>query len=573
MKCVLLSNVNIESIARQMARHEVHIAQGYGVWTQELVDPASGTFSFGPSSVFLIIDGAELLRGERELGPMLAELDEHLAWIERAADLSPAVKFFVSTIDVPARTLRPLKEGHIERRLEQHWQEAIARANGNHTNIYIFDLKELVEQAGRSFLYSNKRWYLGGLRFSIAGEKLIARELERILDAQLVTRKKCLLLDLDNTLWGGVIGEDGIGGIHLSETGEGARYRDFQLGIRNLGQMGVILGIVSKNNEADAFEVLENHEHMVLKKGDFAAMKINWSAKTQNIAEVAQDLDIGLDSIVFIDDNPVEREAVRTALPEVTVPEFPADTCELTSFFGQVYKEYFFTLDSTEEDHKRTEAYLANAERAAERAAAPSIEEYLAGLRTKIFLTRARDEDLSRAAQLTQKTNQFNLTTRRYTEQELRALQTTHGTEIFIASVTDKYGDNGKVFVGIVRRQAPDTAVLDTFLMSCRVLGRFIEDQILDHLVRELRSDGLSKLRVQFVSTAKNAPARAFIERLQGGSLLSDDQSGARTWEFDLSQASPVTKAANAELLTKPPSPRLCHDLRTEKNHLVGFAV
>jgi FkbH-like protein len=552
MKCALLSNVNVESIARQMQRHEAHIAQGYGVWTQELADPASGTFSFGPSSVFLVIDGAELLRGQRGLESTLAELDEHLAWIERAAEGSPGIKFFVSTIDVPARALRPLKEEHVERRVEQHWHGAIARAVASHANIYIFDLKELVEQVGRSALYSNKRWYLGGLRFSSAGEKLIAAELERILDAQLVARKKCLLLDLDNTLWGGVIGEDGVKGIQLSETGEGARYRDFQLRIRELSQMGVILGIVSKNNEADAFEAFESHDHMVLRKGDFAAMKINWSPKAQNIADLAQDLDIGMDSIVFIDDNPVEREAVRTALPEVTVPEFPADTCELSSFFERVYKNCFFTLESTAEDRKRTASYLANAKRAAERTAAPSIEEFLAGLGTKIFFTRAGDADLPRAAQLTQKTNQFNLTTRRYTEQELRALQTTPGAGVFIASVADKYGDNGKVLVSIVRRETRDTAKLDTFLMSCRVMGRFIEDQILDHLVKELRADGLSRLRVQFIPTMKNAPARTFVERLEGGRLVSDDESGAQTWEFDIAKASPVTKTAHAELLTQP---------------------
>jgi FkbH-like protein len=551
MKCALLSNINVESIARRIERHEVHIAQGYGVWTQELVDPTSGTFGFGPSSVFLIIDGAELLRGERGLGPVLADVGEHLAWIERAAKRSPRIKFFISTVDVPARTLRPLKEEHAERCLEEHWNTGIARVSASHANIYVFDLKEMVAQMGRSLLYSNKRWYLGGLRFSTAGENLIAQELERILDAQRVARKKCLLFDLDNTLWGGVIGEDGVEGIQLSETGEGARFRDFQLGIRELGRMGIILGIVSKNNEADALEVFERHEHMVLRKSDFALMKINWSTKAQNIAELAQDLDIGMDSIVFIDDNPVEREAIRTALPEVTVPEFPVDTCELTPFLERVYNEYFFTLESTEEDRIRTEAYLANAKRAAERSAAPSIEEFLSGLRTKIFLTRARDEDFGRAAQLTQKTNQFNLTTRRYTEQELRTLQTTPGAAVFIASVVDKYGDNGKVLMSILRRVAPGTAELDTYLMSCRVLGRFIEDQILDHLVKDLRAGGFSRLRVRFIPTRKNAPARAFIERLQGGRLVSDDEPGAQTWEFDISKASPVTKSAYAELLTK----------------------
>jgi predicted enzyme involved in methoxymalonyl-ACP biosynthesis len=241
MKCALLSNINVGSIARQMERHEVHIAQGYGVWTQELADPTSGTFSFGPSSIFLVIDGAELLRGQWGLEPMLAEFDEHLTWIEQAAERSPEIKFFISTIDVPAHALRPLKEEQVERRLEQHWHAGIARASARHANIYIFDVKALVEQVGRSLLYSNKRWYLGGLRFSTPGEKLIARELDRILDAQFVARKKCLLLDLDNTLWGGVIGEDGLNGIQLSETGEGARYRDFQLRIRELSEMGVYL--------------------------------------------------------------------------------------------------------------------------------------------------------------------------------------------------------------------------------------------------------------------------------------------------------------------------------------------
>jgi FkbH-like protein len=551
MKCALLSNVNVESLGRRIERHQVHVAQGYGAWTQELANPASGTWSFGPSAVFLIVDGSELLRGQQGLDPALAEMEGQLAWIERAAERSPGIKFFISTVDVPAQFPRALKHGHLERRLEQHWLAGISRASANRANVYVLDLKALVEDVGRARFYSNKRWYLGGLRFSVLGEKLVAEELERILDAQVVARKKCLLLDLDNTLWGGVIGEEGLGGIQLSESGEGARYKDFQRGIRKLGEMGVILGIVSKNNEGDVFEVFESHEHMVLKKEHFASLKINWSPKSQSIAEVAQDLDIGIDSLVFIDDSPVEREAVRTALPEVSVPEFPADTCELSAFLEQVYKDYFFTLESTEEDRKRTEIYLANARRTSERSAAASIDEFLAALRTKISLGRLRDADVPRAAQLTQKTNQFNLTTRRYTEQQLQAFRTTPGMAVSIASVADKYGDNGKVFLGIVRKLSADTAELDTFLISCRVMGRFIEDQILDHLVRELQADGVSKLRVHLFPTKKNAPARGFIERLAGGHLLAEDESGAMTWEFDIAQTSPVTKTAYAELLTR----------------------
>jgi FkbH-like protein len=549
MNCALLSNVNIESVSRRVESHHVYVPRGYGTWTQELADPSSGTWSFGPSAIFLVMDGAELLRGE---GPdtALAEFDGHLAWIERASERAPGVKFFVSTVDIPAQAPHTLKDGHIERRLEQHWQAGVSRLIADRANVYVLDLKGLVENVGRAQFYSNKRWYLGGLRFSVIGEKLIAKELGRILDAQTVARKKCLLLDLDNTLWGGIIGEDGLNGIQLSETGEGARYKDFQRRIRRLGEMGVILGIVSKNNEEDVFEVFESHEHMILKRGDFATLKIDWSPKPQSIASVAQDLDLGLDSLVFIDDNPVEREAVRTALPEVTVPEFPADTCELPGFLEQVYKDCFFTLESTEEDRARTATYLANARRAAERSATASIDEFLAALRTKISLGKMREDDIPRAVQLTQKTNQFNLTTRRYTEQELRAFQTTPGTAVFIASVADKFGDNGKEFLGIVRKLSAETAELDSFLMSCRVMGRFIEDQLLGYLVEELRGDGVSKLRVPFIPSKKNTPARAFVDRLNGGRLVSNDASGAMTWEFDITRTSPITHASYAELLT-----------------------
>ncbi len=551
MRCALLSNVNVESIARRIARHEVYVAQGYGAWTQELANPASGTWASSPSCVLLLVDGAELLRGQEDLGQMLAEIDGQLAWVESAAERLPQVKFFVSTVDVPPRSLRPLKHAHVERRVEQHWHTRVCEMAQNRRNVYVFDLKSVVEQAGRAYFYSSKRWYLGGLRFSIPGEKLIANELERILDAQVVARKKCLLLDLDNTLWGGIIGEDGLSGIELSDAGAGGRYKDFQRRIRDLAGMGVILGIVSKNNEADALEVFEKHEHMVLRRQDFAATRINWSPKAQGIAELAQDLDIGIDSMVFVDDNPVEREAIRAALPEVTVPEFPADTSELSAFAEQLYADLFFVLEATEEDKRRTESYLANARRAAERSSATSLEDFLSGLRTKVSLHRAREEDIARAAQLTQKTNQFNLTTRRYTEQEVRALAAAPGSAVYVGSVADKYGDNGKVFVAIIRRPSGDTAELDTFLMSCRVMGRFIEDQIFDEIVRQLRAEGVSKLRVQFIPTKKNAPARAFVDRLRGGRALAGAEPEASTWEFDIARASPVTKPAYAELLTR----------------------
>jgi FkbH-like protein len=554
MKCALLSNSNIESLSRRVdTRHEMFIAEGYGSWIQELANPTSAMWRFGPAAVVLLLDGTELLHGYEgaKEDALFAAVDEQITWIERAAELAPAVKFFVSNIDVPPLSVRSMKQVSIERRLEAYWYDRLVALGARVPNMYVMDVKGLIEGRGREQFYSKKRWYLGGMKYSVVAEKTLAKEITRTLNAIAGTgRKKCLLVDLDNTLWGGVIGEDGLEGIQLSQTGEGARYRDFQRRIRQLEDLGVILAIVSKNNYTDVQEVFDNHADMVLKKDDFASLKINWSTKPQNIAEVAQDLDIGSDSFVFIDDNPVDREAVRSAMPEVTVPDFPADTTLLPAFLDQIYQDYFFALESTEEDRKRTETYLQNAKRAAERHAAWSVEEFLAALKTKITVRKVMDEDLPRAAQLTQKTNQFNLTTRRYTEQDLQGFRRSADSAVYIASVSDKFGDNGKTFLAILKKATPDTAEVDTFLMSCRVMGRFIEDQILDHLVRELRQQNVAKLRLHFFPTKKNTPARAMLDRLKG-KIVSQEENGNTTWEYDLTQGSPVTQPGYAELMPR----------------------
>lgn len=554
MRCALLSNVNVESIARRMkGRHDLHLAEGFGAWVQELADPESALFRFDPAAIVLLLDGAELLRSHAHGPPdaMKGELDQQLAWIERAASRTPGRCFFVATLDVPVGVIRGLKQAAWERELEHHWSRRLAELASKHSRVYLVDVKSIVEDLGRQQFYSPKRWYLGGLKYSLAGEKAIAAELGRILDAQTAARKKCLVLDLDNTLWGGVIGEEGLAGLALAEVGEGARYRDFQRRVKQLEQLGVILGVVSKNNEADALEVFEKHPHMVLAKDDFAILKINWTTKPQNLKDVAAELGIGLDSLVFIDDSAAERDAVRAALPEVCVPEFPADTCQLPAFADQIYRDHFFAIESTPEDQQRTETYRQNARRDAEHDSTASLDDFLAALRTKITIWKLKDEDLARAAQLTQKTNQLNLTTRRYTEQDLQSFAASPESTIWVASVADKHGDNGKVFLAIVRRTAPATAELDTFLMSCRAMGRFIEDQILDHLARDLAAQGTTTLLLRCVPTPKNLPARSMIERLTC-SVVSKDEHGNTTWACDLTKGSPVTRPAYAELLALP---------------------
>jgi FkbH-like protein len=553
MKSALLSNCNVESLSRRIdASHDVFIADGYGAWIPELINPKSAMWRFEPAAVIILLDGAELLWQQEGTSDeaLVVLLNEQIGYVERSAELNPAVKFFVSNIDVPSLSIRVMKQTSVERRAEALWWDRLAALVARAPNVYPLDVKGLIEDLGRGGFYSKKRWYLGGMKYSLSGEKTLAREITRTLEAVVgARRKKCLVVDLDNTLWGGVIGEDGPQGVQLSETGEGARYKDFQRRIRQLKDLGVILAIVSKNNYGDVEEMFNTHGHMVLKKDDFASLKINWISKPENIAEVAQDLDIGTDSFVFIDDNPAERELVRSAMPEVSVPDFPPDSSLLPDFIEQVYRDHFFALDLTEEDSQRTETYLQNARRAAERNAAVGVKEYLAALKTKITIWRVSDDDLPRAAQLTQKTNQFNFTTKRYTEQDLQDFRNAANSSVYIGSVADKFGENGKTLLAIVKETSSDTAEIDTFLMSCRVMGRFIEDKVFDFLANELRRKGVKKLRLPYLPTKKNMPAKAMLDRLEGKVVLYD--SGGITREYDLTQGSPVKHHGYAELISR----------------------
>jgi FkbH-like protein len=342
-------------------------------------------------------------------------------------------------------------------------------------------------------------------------EKVLEQYINRCVDSVKGKRKKCMVLDLDNTLWGGVVGEVGMEGIELSDYKEGARYKDFQKKLKEIKDLGIILAVVSKNNFDDAIKVIREHKHMVLKEEDFVALKINWDLKSQNIRDLSEELNIGLDSIVFIDDNPVERESVKRELPEVTVPGFPQDTSELLNFAVELYHNYFYTLDITDEDTVKTEIYRQNMKRRDAQKSSASYEDFLKSLETKIEIRRISAENVQRAAQLTQKTNQFNLTTKRYSEQELLALIDEEGFEGFVAYVSDRFGDNGMVSVVITKRKTDTEIELDTFLLSCRVMGRFIEEQIIGFIEDLYKKSGYKRLVTYYKPTEKNAPVKDFF--------------------------------------------------------------
>ncbi|TAN00555.1 MAG: HAD-IIIC family phosphatase [Chitinophagaceae bacterium] len=331
------------------------------------------------------------------------------------------------------------------------------------------------------------------------------------LNAIELKRKKCLVLDCDNTLWGGVVGEDGPHGIQLGEDYPGLCFKRFQELIVILASRGVILALCSKNNEQDVFEVWEMNRNNLLNREHISVYRLNWEDKASNIKAISEELNIGLDSMVFIDDNPVERDWVKAKLPEVIVPDFPARPYNLIPFFWKVYNEYFVVEKFSEEDKRKTSQYKENFARNEARKSFNGMEEYLCSLDMSIDIFNASDSNIARIAQMTQKTNQFNLTTKRYTEEQLTVM-INNGAKVFCAGVKDKFGDNGITIAGIIQSKDSE-ANIDSYLLSCRILGRGVENVTLQYLLNRLFLHGIRKVTASYIPTKKNSMASSFYDK------------------------------------------------------------
>jgi FkbH-like protein len=326
-------------------------------------------------------------------------------------------------------------------------------------------------------------------------------------------RKKCLILDLDNTIWGGVIGEDGINGIKLGGGYPGNAFKTFQKDIFSASQNGVMLAICSKNNYNDVLELIENHPEEILKLNNFLAIRINWEEKSKNIISIAEELNIGTNSMVFIDDNPVERELIKSILPEVAVPDFPKSPYELKKYFRFIYEAYFQIYALTEEDKNKSFQYKSNVQRELLKKKVNSVEDYLKSLETQIIIYKANDFNIVRISQMSQKTNQFNLTNFRYTEGDIREFINS-GYLILCAAVQDKFGDNGITAVSIIKiDKLNKTAYIDSFLLSCRILGRKIENCFLSYILNTLYDNGIKKVEARYLKTLKNTQVEDFYDK------------------------------------------------------------
>ncbi len=359
--------------------------------------------------------------------------------------------------------------------------------------------------------------------------------------------KKCLVLDLDNTLWGGVLGEDGVDGITLGGDYPGKAYSWWQQALLHLSHNGVILAICSKNNESDVDEAWNNNPAMVLKREHFSAMRINWNDKASNIKELADELNIGLDSMVFIDDNPAERELVKQLLPQVEVPDFPDKPYQLIPFFKSLVERYFRIYQVTDEDRAKTQQYRANALRRAEQSHFADLDAYLYSLEICLDITEADEHRVPRIAQMTQKTNQFNLTTRRYTATDVQQ-HIDDGWRVFCVNVSDRFGDSGITGVVFVEPIDDVTVNIDSLLLSCRILGKGIEDAFVKTVLNLLRLDGIRKVTAAYLPTAKNGQTAQFYDRL-GMECVAVDDDGSKHYVLELNQVYEIKNCYNIRVL------------------------
>lgn len=508
MKIALLSSYTADLLPREIDKHlktggivpQWHIAP-FNQYMQEILAPGSALKRFEPGVILLALDFDEFILASDKLSQLLStasvQFPSATIIVHNCAMLQPEPMQLLEWNTPDSKRLSASKINC-----------SLAELAQSLPNIYVLDLEYLVLKYGSENLFDPRFYYSAKVQFSLLGIQKVAEQSATAILSIIGKRKKCLVLDLDNTLWGGIIGEDGIEHINLSNDGIGKAFYDFQKKIEKLHNTGTVLAICSKNDREIALEAINNHPYMVLREDKFAAMRINWEDKASNISAIAEELNIGLDSFVYLDDSPHEREVVRKLLPEVTVPDLPEDFSEYPKFLSGL--PYFETFSFTAEDTRRGQMYAQERQRKDLQKGAGSFDEFLKSLDIKVSVKEADNFTIPRIAQLTQKTNQFNLTTRRYAESDIRGFAENPSWRVFSASTSDKLGDSGIVGVAISEING-DTARLDTFLMSCRVLGRGIERTFLMAVLETSRKAGMKTCIAEYIQTKKNGMAKDFL--------------------------------------------------------------
>ena len=524
---------------------QVHTS-AYGQYRQELLDPASPLHQFAPQFVLFSITARDTVAGV-SLTATTAEVDETIArsidelrvlW-RKARETFNATIIQQTFLDITEPVfgsydrLVPGTPTRLIKLLNDQLSKAAAQ-----DSVLLLDVARASERDGIDAWFDTGSWFHGKLEIAPESAALFGDMVSRIIAAQRGLSKKCLVFDLDNTLWGGVIGDDGLEGLVLGEgSAVGEAHLALQRYAKQLKERGVILAVCSKNDPVIAEAAFRDHPEMLLRRPDISAFVANWGDKAENLKTIAARLNIGLDSLVFVDDNPAERERIRQSLPMVAVPELPKDVANYVRCLADA--GYFEAVAFTSEDRQRTEQYAANAERESLFELSESLDDFLRNLQMSVVFGPFTAADLVRVTQLFNKTNQFNTTTKRYSAEEVAHFAAAEETVTLQFRLLDKYGDNGLVSAMILRPDPKQREIfdIDNWVMSCRVFGRQLEFEAMNIAVEQARRRGSKAIRADYISTPKNGVISELYPSL-GFSALNDRAlgDGGRCWFLNLTE-------------------------------------
>ncbi len=540
----LLPAIRVAGLRRRLV-FDVHIGT-YGQHRQDLLDSDSPLHQFRPQVILFSITAREAIGGvplaatsSEADGAIDRSLDELRILWRKARETLKATVIQQTFLDVTD----PLF-GSYDRLVAAAPSRLLARLNdvvsqaAELDGVLLLDIARASQRDGVRAWFDTGRWMQAKMEIAPQAAPLYGDLVARIVAAQRGLSKKCLVLDLDNTLWAGVIGDDGLEGIVLGEgSAAGEAHLALQRYALQLKARGVILAVCSKNDPAIAEAAFRDHPEMLLRRTDIAAFVANWEDKAENLNAIAARLNIGLDSLVFVDDNPVERARVRESLPMVAVPELPEDAVDYVHCLANA--GYFESVSFTPDDRQRAEQYAANTQREALLGSSESMDDFLRGLRMSVVFGPVKAVDLARVTQLINKTNQFNPTTRRYTTEELEAIAA--GPEMISLQfrLLDRFGDNGLISVLILRPdpEQADVMEVDTWVMSCRVFGRELEFEAMNIAVEAARRRGVRALRANYIPTKKNGVISDLYPRLGFRRANAETQTdGTIQWHLDLTE-------------------------------------
>ena len=546
LKVAILSSFTVNGIKEILAvkswkiglHPNIYIGE-YNQYAQDILDSGSKLYKFLPDIIFLFIDTRQILgdyyfepyklkrQGRRKLiDEKFLEINNLLQELKN----NVKAKIVIHNFEVPS--FSPL--GILENKQDFGFQESVENLNQKlqttykkDKQIFVYNYDQFCSKTGKSLVMNNKMYYMGDIKIDFNLFPLLCDEYFSYIKPLYSKNRKCIVLDLDNTLWGGAVGEDGIEGIKLGPTPAGRPFWEFQKYILSLYRRGIILAINSKNNPEDVEEVFKKHPYMVLKKKYFAAIETNWNDKATNMKRIAQHINIGLDSMVFFDDDEFNCEIIREALPEVKVVSMSQDAADYLETVQGLND--FNTMQITSEDKKKGEMYAQQWERREIENSSINIDDYLKKLKLVLSIEKANKFNIPRLAQLTQKTNQFNMTTHRYQEEDIKNFQKNNYL-IYGVNVNDKFGDNGIVATIIIER-SNDNWRLDTFLLSCRVIGRRVEDVIMKYIIDKAKKEKVKYEIGEIIPTTKYQPANVFLKNINF--ILKDKEGNREIWEYD----------------------------------------